>query len=100
MRRRITVDLDDDLLRRVDESAALEGMSRNQCIVESLVARVQEIRRKSVDTAFEAMAGDPEYTAQMQALEAEMAHLSDEAWRVAEPSSRPQAPPRRGPRRR
>lgn len=88
MKKRITVDLEAALLERIDEAAAEEGVSRNQCIVESLERHLRELARRRVDEAFLAMAEDPEYLAEMEALEAEMAHLSDEAWLVMERAER------------
>lgn len=84
MRRRITVDLEEELLERLDQAAERVGLSRNQCIVDSLEQHLRVMKRTLVDQAFLAMADDPDYQTEMAAMEAEMAHLSDEAWLVME----------------
>lgn len=74
----------EDLLERLDGVAEMVGLSRNQCIVDSVECHLRALKRRLVDQAFLAMADDPEYLAEMAAMEAEMAHLSDEAWLVME----------------
>ncbi len=101
MRRRITLDIDEELLHSVDELASKSGISRNQCILESVEQFVREIKRRLIDEAFLEMADDPAYQAEMARMEAEMAHLSDEAWLVMERAEQPYgSPPPQRPRRR
>lgn len=101
MRRRITVDIEEELLRSLDELAEGAGLSRNQCILESVERHLRELKRRQVDQAFLEMAQDPVYQEEMARMEAEMAHLSDEAWLVMEraeragPTGEPPLPRRR-----
>lgn len=95
MRRRITLDIDEDLLQALDSSAGRSGLSRNQWILESVGKHLKELKRRETDEAFLQMAHDPEYQSEMTRLEAEMAHASDEAWLLMERAekARVEAPP-------
>lgn len=97
VRRRITLDIEEELLHTLDELASRSGVSRNQCIVQSVEKFLRDMKRRLVDRAFLEMAEDPACQAEMARMEAEMAPLSDEAWLVmdrAEQATGGPPPPR------
>lgn len=85
-RKRLTVDLDDHLLRAVDELATATGCSRNQVIAEALQERVARHAREEVDSRFEAMSNDVDYIAELRRIEQEAASATDAAWSLLDRS--------------
>jgi metal-responsive CopG/Arc/MetJ family transcriptional regulator len=80
-RRRITVDLDEQLLTALDAAAAEGNRSRNQFLIDSVERVLREIERQRVDAAFARMAQDPEYQAELLQIEQELSSASDAVWR-------------------
>lgn len=81
-RRRITLDVDEDLLGETDAQASALGCSRNQLITEALSRAILELKRERIDRAFLEMANDPEYLSTLQGIEAEMTSSSDAGWKL------------------
>jgi hypothetical protein len=81
MIKRITVDMDEDALRRVDLAAAAMGMSRNRCIVKLVKQELRRIDDARIDREFEEMGRDEERQREIRELEAFWAPLSDAALR-------------------
>lgn len=79
-RKRITLDLDPDLLQALDAQAAESGTSRNQFVARAVKRLLRELERLEVDRAFEGMAEDTDYQSRLLRLEAEMAPASDASW--------------------
>lgn len=97
-KRRITMDLDENLLTTVDTRAAERKKSRNQFIIESVERMLRELERERIDAAFARIADDAEYQAELLRVEQEMSPASDAAWRmldVAEHMAKPRKPARR-----
>ncbi len=93
-RRRITVDLDEQLLTALDAAAAVEKRSRNQFLISAVERVLRETERRRVDAAFARMAEDPEYQAELLQVEQELASPSDAAWRLLDRAE--QGPPASG----
>lgn len=81
MTRRITVDIDEDILRRVDLVAAEMGISRNRCIAKLVKMRLRTLEDERLDREFEEMGRDEERQREIRELEAFWAPLSDAALR-------------------
>ena len=97
IKKRITLDLAEEMLSAVDETASLVRESRNQFIVDSVRERIRALRRKAVDDAFAAMAEDRDHQAELMLIEREMSGASDAAWRRSEAAAT-QGAKRRGKR--
>jgi metal-responsive CopG/Arc/MetJ family transcriptional regulator len=80
-RRRITMDLDEQLLTAVDAAAAESKRSRNQFLMDAVERLLRETERGRIDAAFARMAEDAEYQAELQQIERELSPSSDAAWR-------------------
>lgn len=85
-KRRITLDVDEELLAAVDNAAGDRGESRNRLIVDAIERMVSEAERRRVDAEFERMADDPEYLALLRGMEAESRRATDEIWMRLEPA--------------
>lgn len=81
-KKRITVDVDGNLLLKLDHTARQQGLSRNRFILDSVLRAVQECERLRIDSEFAAMADDPEYCQEMLFVEREFAAESDRAWNL------------------
>ncbi len=81
-RRRITVDLDEQLLTAVDAAAAEGSKSRNQFLTEAVERRLRDVERERIDAAFSRMAEDAAYQAELLQIEQELSPASDAAWRL------------------
>src|SRR5439155_1049587 len=81
-KRRITLDLEEEMLRAMDRGAADRRQSRSQFIAESLRRALREIERERVDAAFERMAEDAAYQSELLNIERELSPGSDAAWRL------------------
>jgi metal-responsive CopG/Arc/MetJ family transcriptional regulator len=81
-RRRITVDLDEQLLTALDAAAAEGNRSRNQFLIDAVERVLREIERRRIDAAFARLAEDPEYQAELLQIEQELSSPSDAAWRL------------------
>jgi hypothetical protein len=79
--KRITVDVDEDVLRRVDLVAAEMGISRNRCIVRLIKRELRKREEEQIDREFEEMGRDEERQREIRELEAFWAPLSDAALR-------------------
>jgi len=87
-RRRITLDLDEDILNAADRAAAERRQSRSQYIIESLQRALRQMERERIDVAFERMADDADYQSEMVLVEGEMSSASAAAWAVIESAER------------
>ena len=83
--RRITVDLPEQLVERVDAAARAEGTpSRNRFIAESLEARIEALERARIDAEFAALRDDTEWQEEMRAMAEEAVPAGWEALRLDE----------------
>jgi metal-responsive CopG/Arc/MetJ family transcriptional regulator len=80
-RRRITVDLDEQLLTALDAAAAEGNRSRNQFLIDAVERVLRETERRRIDAAFARMAEDAGYQAELRQIEQELSPASDAAWR-------------------
>jgi metal-responsive CopG/Arc/MetJ family transcriptional regulator len=80
-KRRITVDLDERLLKELDGAAAEANRSRNQFLTDAVERTLREIERQRIDAAFARMAEDAAYQAELLQMEQELFSTSDAAWR-------------------
>ena len=80
MKRRITLDLDEELIRRIDRLCGQVSESRASFIVASVDKRMKADERERLDAQFARMAADPACASEIDAVEREMAPASDEAW--------------------
>src|SRR5207245_257740 len=87
-KRRITLDLDEEMLRAMDHGAADRRQSRSQFIAASLRRTLREIERERVDAAFERMSEDAAYQAEVLQIERELSPSSDAAWRLIDAAER------------
>jgi hypothetical protein len=85
-KRRITVDLDEQLLQHLDAAAAEASRSRNQFLTDAVERVRREIERQHIDAAFARMAEDMEYQAELLPIEQELSPASDATWRPCERS--------------
>ena len=79
-RKRITIDLDVGLLRKLDDSAQRQRVSRNRFILNSVKRALAKLERRRVDSEFASMANDPEYCRDLVSLEKELQFESERAW--------------------
>ena len=79
-KKRITLDLDESLLHRLDTFAGERSLSRNQFVVESVLAALNEAARRRIDLEFAAIKDDPDYCRELSSVEAELSPESDRAW--------------------
>jgi metal-responsive CopG/Arc/MetJ family transcriptional regulator len=80
-KRRITVDFDEHLLQHLDAAAAEACRSRNQFLTDAVERVLREVERRPTDAAFDRMAEDAEYQAELLTVEQELSPASDAAWR-------------------
>jgi metal-responsive CopG/Arc/MetJ family transcriptional regulator len=80
-RRRITVDLDEQLLTALDAAAAAGNRSWNQCLTDAVERVLRETERRQIDAAFARMGEDPEYHAELLQIERDLSPASDAMWR-------------------
>lgn len=76
-KKRITLDIEQPLLDRIDQAAAAAAVSRSRFIADAVVSQVQEIERRRIDQAFEEMGRDPERRLVLVGIEHELAPASD-----------------------
>lgn len=81
MAKRITVDMDEGVLKTVDAQARFKRQSRNRVINSLVVAQLKQQERDRIDAEFESMADDEEYLALMRQVDAEWSSGSDEVMR-------------------
>ena len=83
--RRITVDLPDQLVERVDAATQESGASsRNRFIAESLEARVEALERARIDAEFATLRDDTEWQEEMRAMAEEAVPAGWQALRLDE----------------
>ena len=80
-RKCITLELDESLLRKLDEAARAASIPRNQFIAVALARQLCELEDERLDRAFERMGRDPERRKMLMELERELAPASDELLR-------------------
>ena len=80
-KRRITVDLDEQLLTALDAAAAEGNRSRNQLLTDAVERVLRDINRCRIDAAFARMAEDAVYQTELLQIEQEISPASDAAWR-------------------
>jgi len=85
-RRRITLDVDEDVLAAMDRAAGDRGESRNRLITTAIERVLKEIERRRIDAEFEQMADDPEYLGLLRRMEAESRPATDRIWQGIEPA--------------
>ncbi len=88
-KKRITIDMEEELLASLDASCVELKTSRNQLIVDSVQRRLKDIERERVDAAFEKMAKDKVYLAELQHIERDMTSASDASWEWLDVAERP-----------
>ena len=93
-RKRITIDVEEELLATVDQLAAELASSRNRVIADALQELVRRRARDRVDREFERMAADAPYQAELMRIEHQSSVASDSAWKRLDPPARP---PRKTP---
>ena len=85
-RRRITLDVDEEVLEAIDRAADARGESRNRLITTAIERVLEEIERRRIDAEFEQMADDPEYLGLLRQMEAEARPATDRIWQGIEPA--------------
>jgi metal-responsive CopG/Arc/MetJ family transcriptional regulator len=82
---RMTLALPADLLAAVDQAVrAGYARSRNELVARALQRELAAQQRAAIDAAFAAMAEDPAYQTEAQAITAAFAHTDWEALRLTE----------------
>jgi hypothetical protein len=87
-KKRITIDVEEELLSSLDASCAELKTSRNQLIVDSVQRRLRDIEHERVDAAFEKMGKDTAYQAELLQMETDMAATSDTTWKWLDAAER------------
>ena len=81
-KRRITIDLEEALLKAADAAALERRTSRNQLISEAVERLLDEWERERIDAAFAEIAEDSGYQELLLQMELQWAPASDESWRL------------------
>jgi len=76
--KRITLDLDEPLLARLDQFAEEGSTSRNQLIVGAIQTQLKQLERERLDREFEEMGRDEAYQQLMLDIDRELAPVSAE----------------------
>ena len=93
-KRRITLDLDEELLSGVDDLAGLVSESRNAFITSAIASRLRVERRARTDAEFAAMNSDEDHQQMLAEEERRWAPASDDAWRLIDTLGEPAKTPR------
>ena len=79
-RKRITLDVPEELLAQIDAVATTQASTRNQVANAALRDYVRACERRLVDEAFLKMAGDKDFLKEQLEVERQWSPASDEAW--------------------
>lgn len=80
-KKRITVDLDEDMLTALDSAASYESASRNGFVADAIRRAIVDVEERRIDEAFDRMGQDSDYQAILARTGREWDGASDAAWK-------------------